>query len=144
MKKKIFDSIYSGKFEEALKAMNVSWLSQNEDEFIEQAFITQNINLVKFLEYFSSFQPSEEVPLIIAGKMMQTAFNHIEGGYEKSLSFYRSAISVARDPSRIQEYLLFFYDLPTPLISQEEAIQIAKDILSRNPESETANRILRQ
>lgn len=78
----------------------------------------------------------------IASILMSGAFNYLPGAY--LASYYHSKRALELDPSNIQfkESLLYLRRIPEKILSKEEAIQIAKEILNEKPDSESALGIL--
>lgn len=77
----------------------------------------------------------------LASEILIHAFVHI-GGYAAALYHTKRAIVLAPDDMSLKEMLLFFHNVPEKLVSREEAIQVAREILKKNPDSSHAKTIL--
>jgi len=73
---------------------------------------------------------------------MASALNHLQGAYLVALFHARQAVSLNPDDVGLWEYLLLFHDIPERLIGDDEAVQIAKRILTIKPESIVARRVV--
>jgi hypothetical protein len=52
-------------------------------------------------------------------------------------------MQLAPDDVEIKEYLLLFYNIPDKLINEEEASDLAREILERKPGSKVALEVLK-
>ena len=77
----------------------------------------------------------------LASELLNIAFPHLKGAYQTSLYHLRRAIELDPSDLSLVEGLLFFYELPEKLISEEEARNIVDEALKKNPESPIARSV---
>jgi hypothetical protein len=75
---------------------------------------------------------------LLASKLLNIAFCHLEGAYQSSLFHTMRAIELCPDDISLKEALLFFNVIPEKIINDEKAKQIAREILQKKPESAVA------
>ena len=78
----------------------------------------------------------------LAAQLLCHPFCHIEGAYSAALYHTRKAISLSPEDIDSREALLFFNDIPEKLVTDDEAKQIAQEILAVDPASKIAQRTL--
>ena len=66
----------------------------------------------------------------------------IEGAYTAALYHARKAINISPDDVDLKESLLFFHNVPDKLVSKEEAITMAKQILEKEKDNKSAKELL--
>lgn len=75
--------------------------------------------------------------------IMSTALCHIQGAYQTAFFHAKKAIELAPNDLNFKEFLLFFYVIPEKLLSHDEAMIIAKEILMKR-DSKPARQILNE
>lgn len=133
--------VREGRFTEAADlAVNLS-PQRLEDELVEVAFDTGS---------FAPYEVAAElikrnetaVYHYIASVILATALSHLDNAYEMAYAHARRSVELAPSEHSYQEYLLFFYQIPDQLLPEDEAKQIARDLLLKDPENEAAREIL--
>lgn len=111
------------------------------DELMEIGFENNNILSYIFVSYLISCNEDAEYHSL-ASDILALPLCHYNGSYQASLFHARRALEL--DPSNIEykEWILFFYGIPDKLVSREEAIAIAKEILTDKPDSLIAKEVL--
>ena len=92
---------------------------------------TDSVVILGFLSYVLSVRETAFYHQVISEALVQMCW--LEGGYD--LAFYHACRLLELEPiADNKEYLLFFYNLPEKLLSEEKAY-----ILSEKPDSIAAN-----
>ena len=69
---------------------------------------------------------------------------HIEGAYAAALYHIRKAIALAPKNINLKESLLFLHEIPDQVVSKEEAIATAREILAKDPNRTCAKSLLKR
>lgn len=108
--------------------------------FLNMAYDTESIAICTFLIYMYN-KHTDTIWLDLIIEIMLNPLCHIEGAYSVALFYARELVRVS--PSvRNREQLLFFYQLPEKLISEDEAIEVSKEILKQEPDNMVAKKVL--
>jgi len=77
-----------------------------------------------------------------ASILLSQSLSHIEDAYASG--YYHIQRAVMLDPENVdyKEALLFFHEIPDQLVSKEEALRVAKEILQKKPDSSAALEIV--
>ena len=80
----------------------------------------------------------------IASALLSFPYAWISGGYSVAFNHLKKAMVL--DPENIyyKELILFYHDIPDRLLSKEEAINYAKQVLQVNPSLKEAQDIIRR
>jgi len=143
LKERLKDLIFNYNFEEAKDILNVLNEKKQVEIVTTIAFDTGNILIYTFLsylilEYNTSFRHS------LAAGIMSSALCYIEGAYETAFYHARKASELSPNDVELKEFLLFFHVIPEKLLSKEEAIKIATEILETKKNSKAAKGILKE
>lgn len=133
MNKKLEQLILSRRFEEAKQGIKGMDMEELEEFLLVMAFDTYSIIIYTFVCDLISDSESAELHYI-ASILLSQPLCHIEGAYSASLYHAKKAVDLSPDIG-LEEYLLFFYDIPEKLLSKEEAKEIAKEVLKKKPDS---------
>ena len=71
----------------------------------------------------------------IAADLLQGALCFLGGAYWVAYRHTRRAIELEPENDRNKESLLSFYDISDEILSMEEVLKIAKEVLGENPDS---------
>ncbi|MDQ0417598.1 MULTISPECIES: hypothetical protein [Thermoactinomycetaceae] len=74
--------------------------------------------------------------------MLSISLPYIEGAYESSLYHARRAAALDPDDVEYKSCILLFHEIPDQLVSKEEAVEIAKEIITVDPTNSAATKIL--
>jgi hypothetical protein len=139
----IIDLIFSGKYSQAASMLSGSNISIDniKPELLLKAFDSGSISPYAFL---CSLLDHREAHVVheAASEIMSTALSHIPGAYSVALYHARKLVELDPDNVENREYLLLFHAIPDKLINDAEAVELAKDILKRKPDSKAAKGIL--
>ncbi|WP_243292156.1 hypothetical protein [Bacillus sp. FJAT-47783] len=133
--------ILNANFAEASKLAKMMEVSKLNELLIELAFeCSEDIIIYTFVCHLLIEQESEALHSLACGLLCHP-FCHIGGAYKSALYHTRKALML--DPEHIghKEMLLFFYevpDLPDESITKEEALNIANQILEKEPHNQIA------
>lgn len=78
---------------------------------------------------------------LLASIVLQIAFPYLNGAYQSALYHMRRVVEMCPTNIEAKEELLWFYELPEKLISEEEARSIVDEALKKNPESPIAKSV---
>ncbi|OYD06594.1 hypothetical protein [Paludifilum halophilum] len=130
--KSFFNLIRTGNYNEA-KELASHWdLDEMENLLLEYSFDTEDIGVYTLLNIHLLDQENGPIHHVIS-VIMSMAFSHWNGAYQ--VAFYHAKKAVELDPENLdfKEYMLFFYEIPDQLLSKDEAISLAKEILKQRP-----------
>ena len=134
--------ILKGHFEEAKKITKKLASKELRDALFRIAYDRNSIAPYGFICFLLQ---GKETPQLhtIAAVLLSHGINHLPNAYNLALYHARRATEMSPDWEN-KEYLLFFHELPEKLISDEEALKIAKEILKINSNSKAAKEILEE
>ncbi|CCF14321.1 putative uncharacterized protein [Brevibacillus laterosporus GI-9] len=138
----IKESLISGNYLEAInKAKNMK-LEDLSGSLLELAFENEEIVAYTFVT-FLIFQLGENSDLhCLASSLLSHPLCHIDGAYKSALFHSRRALELSPNNISLKENLLFFHTIPDRLISKDEAILLAKDVLQTDSNSAIAKEVL--
>jgi len=128
-------------FENSKKILSSYNGNERRGVLIDIAWTTENLAVYGFVEYLLR---DKEDPFwhSVAAQMMLVPLCHVEGAYSLGLCHIRKAALLEPDNIEHKEFMLAFHDLPEPLLTKQEAISIAQEVLAVDPASEKAIQIL--
>jgi tetratricopeptide (TPR) repeat protein len=133
--------IIAGKFIEVHEELKKINFKELEDFLVELAYETESIAVYSFVSYLILTEENANNHYL-ASLLLSQPLSHLIGAYQAALYHAKRAIELAPKDTELKEYLLFFYELPDELMSREEAVAIAKEIIKINPKSRPALAIL--
>ena len=105
------------------------------------AYDTENLSVYGFIQYM--IRRTENANWIkLAVDIMLNPFGFMEGAYSVALYHARELVLMERNIINL-ERLLFFYNIPEKLINDEEAKNIAKEILKTDANNKVAQDIIK-
>jgi len=108
-----------------------------EEGLLEATF--NNKNLLPYTFICMMLMKKETAELhYLAAEILCLPLCFFEGAYASSLYHARKAIELDPDDISLKEFLLYFYKTPDRLITKEEALRVAKEILQKKPDSSAA------
>ena len=143
MREQLKSLIISGSYKEANKIF--SKMSDNEaiDCLLELGYETESITVYGFL--CSALCDKENAKLhYLASEVLTMPLCHLEGAYVTAFYHAKKAAQMLPDDIGLKEALLLFRNIPDTLLNKEDAFQLAKDILEKNPYSKVAVDILKK
>ena len=78
----------------------------------------------------------------VAAEILMHPLCHFEGAYAAALYHVRKAIELDPKDAGLKEVLIFLHDVPDQVVSKEEAISAAKQVLEERPGSKCARSLL--
>lgn len=144
MIKNILDQlILTGKFAQATEMVKHISLPEMYNAIFNIAYEHENICAYSFICFLLIKNESTELHCQ-ASSILQIAFPHLNGAYASALWHTRRALELSPNNTEIEESLLFFYFLPLKekLINNEEALSLAKIILTKKSNSVVAQDII--
>lgn len=79
----------------------------------------------------------------LAAEILRFSLCDVNGAYQAAFYHTKKAIELSPNDINLKEYLLFFYEIPEKLLSKEEAIKIANEVLSINKKSQPAMNVIK-
>lgn len=141
MKEKLESLIISGYIEEAKDVYSKMDKAEARDVLLKIGYDTESITPYSFICSLLCEKESANLHYL-ASEILVNPLCFLVGAYNVALYHARRALQLEPDDISIKEYLLLFYNIPERLISKEEAIEIAKDVLNINPYSKIALNVL--
>lgn len=143
-KKNIINLILSGDFENAKKAVEEFSYKELDDLLMIMGFdYGQSLIVYSFVCYL--IKCNEDIKYhFLAQSVLCGPLCHIEGAYETALYHNKTILNIEDNNIRAKEMMLFYNMLPTPLVGDEEALLLAKDILKQEPDNVVAQRHLKE
>lgn len=132
-------NLLQGKYkaaEEICKSMDFNSI---RDMILTIAYDTENICVYCFVQYMiertGKTEKSRWIELAI--DIMLNPLCFIEGAYSVALFQARELLLIEKNIRNL-ERIIFFYNIPEKLVSEEEAKYISKEILREEPDNEVA------
>ncbi len=141
MNRNLADYLRRGDLNAGLAAIVDCPIPELRSELLEFAFESGSVVAYSFAHEIISLHNNWESQYL-ASEVMATALNHLQGAYLVALFHARQALSLNPDDVGLWEYILLFHDIPEQLIGDDEAVQIAKRILTIKPDSVVARRVV--
>lgn len=110
---------------------------------VDKAYSTEDSAYYSFYEYLTEQYPENAHFHYCLAELYVTVYNILPGGYEKAFEHAKKAVKLSDGDLTYKEFILFFYQLPRPLLSREDAIQYAADILRVDASNQPANLVLK-
>lgn len=142
MTNKLKDYILSGNLEKAKEISSDLSYEELDAELTDTAFNNPSITNYAFI--MSLIVENEKVELHgIAFDMLVNPLCHIEGAYYAALYHAKRCVELTNQQDEgYLTNLLFLHDVPDTVVSEEEAYNVAKNILSLNPKNEIAKEFM--
>jgi len=137
MKDPFIKNVSEGDFSAARELVNRFSQEEMEEYLLELAYDTGSILPYSFVCTLLAERETTELHFS-ASLLMSQPLCHIQDGYKAALYHARNAVRLSPDDLSLKMYLLFFNHIPEKLISDQEALEIASDILKADPQNELA------
>lgn len=141
MRKKLKSLIILGKMREAEVVFKEMNYDEARDVILEIGYETESITSYSFICSLLCEQESANLHYL-ASEILVNPLCFLVGAYNTALYHARRATQLAPNDISIKEYLLLFYNIPDKLISKEEAIEIAREVVKKIPNSKAALDVL--
>jgi len=133
--------LFTGKFEELRTTTNEIDYKILKNLLTEIAYDNNNIAVYSFINYLILKKENAELHSIASDILVQP-FGFFKNTYGAALYHAKRAIELAPNNLDYKQQILFFHDIPDRLLSTEEAIIIAKEIIKKRPDSIVANNLV--
>ena len=138
----ILSHIKTRNYEEAYKLIKVEGLDKYFDAILAEAFEEADICYYEFIKYVIEYYNNSAINHNRASIIMTNALNVLPKGYEIGFDHAKKSIELEPNDYSYKEYLLLFYQIPNKLLSKDEAIKIANEILKVDQENKAAKLVL--
>jgi hypothetical protein len=144
MTNKLNEFIIKGHFEEAKEMTNELSYSELDGELMEMAFKDSSITNYAFI--MSLLVEEENVELHeMAFRLMVIPLSYLDGAYYAALYHARRCVELTdRQDIRYLSNLLFLHHIPDKVVSEEEAYDTARRMLSLDPDNIHAKEFLKK
>ncbi len=132
--------ILKGEFERAKKIVKKFSNKELKDILFQISYSSGSIAPYGFICFLLQEYETSELHLM-AAVLLSHGINHLPNAYNLALFHARRAVSLEPNSGN-KEFLLFFHELPEKLISDNDAIKIAKEILKETSNSKIAKEII--
>lgn len=129
------------KFDELEKLISTKSYKETRDFLTQLAYdpIKDEANLLVYTFLQSLLYKSETSQVhLLASNIMGITLNHISKAEHIGLFHGLRALDLDPENIDIMEYLLYFNHIPEKILSDEEAIELARKILLKRPDSKVA------
>jgi len=138
MLKNLEQLILSGKFKEIEALYHEMDFQQFDDEIIVSAYANENIMNYTFIHYLLMKEESAKLHNL-AFSLFVHALTPIEGAYHCALYHAQKAIELTNEQNVGDlELILFLYEVPDQVVSDEKALETCHKILVLEPSNEIA------
>jgi len=144
MLKNLEQLILSGNFKEAEALYHEMDFQQFDDEIIVSAYDNCNILYYTFLHYLLMKEESVELHNL-AFTLLIVPLVPIEGAYHCALYHALRAVELTNEQDVGDlELILFLYEVPDQVVSDEKALETCHKILALEPSNEIAKSLLKK
>lgn len=138
---KIKVKLIYGEYQEIEQICRNQTEAEIRDLMMNVAYDTENLSVYGFIQYM--IRRTENANWIkLAVDIMLNPFSFMEGAYSVALYHARELALMERNIINL-ERLLFFYNIPEKLINDEEAKNIAEEILKTDANNKVAQDIIK-
>lgn len=131
------DAILRGDFLTAKELASQMDMETLNDNLFLIAYDEENITPLGFINFLLVKEETSEYHYI-ASFLLSMALNYLEGAYQIAFHHAKRAVELTPNDISYKEYLLFFNTIPDKLLNNEEAQEIANEILEYEPTNKTA------
>ncbi len=141
MKELIINCINSGDYHKIEEKINAMEIEEIRDILMDIVYESESIAVYTFLQCLISKKETADLHYL-SSEILCMPLSHIIGAYNSALFHARRAVDISPQDVSLKEYLLFFNSIPDKLVNDDEARELAIEILEKNPASEVAKKIL--
>lgn len=127
IKQDIKEMIVLGNFKRAYKEILNITVDELKTILYEIGYDEENITAYAFMEFLITEEETAEYHCL-AAELLNIAFFWIEGAYSASLYHLRRAEMIEPNNIEIKKSFLLYNDIPEKLLSDNEAIEVRKNI----------------
>lgn len=139
----LIENIINRNFENAKVAFFEGKVKSMHEMIIEAAYTTDDKIYSEFYEYLLLQEAGKAYLHYYMAELYTTVFNILPGGYEKAYKHAKKAIELDEGDLSYKEFILLFYELPTPLLSKEDAVRYAIEILKVDKNNQAAKLLMK-
>ncbi|MFC7372932.1 hypothetical protein ACFQPF_14845 [Fictibacillus iocasae] len=133
--------LISGHFEKAKHLSSHMDLECLTESLFRIAYDRQSLAPYQFVHTLLLEKETAELHYA-ASFLLSMALNHLEDAYQTAFVHATRACELAPTQTSYLEHLLYFYELPEPLLSKDQAMEIAARILEYDPNNKAAASVL--
>lgn len=143
LSEEVRDLLEKNDFFELEKLLKRVGLHDFEDALSDATF--EHANLLSYTFICMLLIKAETAELhFIASSLLAFPLCHLEGAYASGYYHARKAVVLSPSDVSYKEFLLFFHEIPDQLLRTEEAVELATEVLKKDPGSKAAQDILKR
>ena len=135
------DRILRGQFDEGLELTANAPLDDLRDALVGLAFETESLACYAFCVAMAERDGARGHGLA-SDVLATSSLCRLPGAYQAAFFHAKRAVKLAPSDVGYREFLLFFHGHPEQVLSRDEAVAIARDLLELDPDNEAARRLL--
>ena len=139
----LIENITNNNFEKAKSIFFNNDLKRMHEAITEAAYTSGDEVFGKFYDYLLVNDSNNANLHYCIAELYTTVFNILPGGYEKAFKHAQKAIELAEDDLNYKEFILLFYELPTPLLSKDVAVKYATELLKADANNQAAKLVMK-
>lgn len=109
-----------------------------DKDIIQAAYSSEDTVYCDFYEYMIRQDLYNASLHYALAELYALVFNFLPDGYEMAFYHIKKCIELAPSDVSYKEFMLLFHNIPKPLLSKQEALNYAYQVISIIPESNTA------
>lgn len=133
--------INNGNYDESENICKKLNFKNLENDLIKYAYDSCNFSLYSFA-FYMYIKKQDEKWLKLSLSLIIGPLCFVDGAYSIGLFLARQLVKKDRSVDNLVQ-LLFFYDIPEKLLSKDEALEIAEQILKLNPDNQIALKVIK-
>ena len=142
MKNEFMKLVEIGEYENASVLLDSMEEPKIRDYLLMAAFEMENLSILGFGIYMLNKTNSELWRSIVIMLLLHPLC-HLEGAYSFAFFYAKEELRLDRSEENLTQ-LLFFNEIPEKLLSNTEALKIAKEVLSMNPDNTVAKDVIKR
>lgn len=141
MKERLKSLVILGNIEEAKDVFKEMNYVEARDVLLKIGYDTESITPYSFICSLLCEKESANLHYL-ASEILVNPLCFLVGAYNAALYHARRAAQLEPNDTSLKEYLLLFYNIPDKLISKEDAVEIAREVVNKIPNSKVALDVL--
>ncbi len=139
----VIDQILAGQFQAAIEASGAIPVEELREQLLLRAFDEHHLALYGFYVALLLDRPTA-AHHYAAAELLSMALNVYPGAYQMAAYHAQQAAAAAPEELTYKEFLLFLHTNPEGVVSQEESLRIAEEILGIDPDNQAAQQVIAQ
>lgn len=140
LRKRIID----GNFKSARRLAEILDRDQLEEFIISQPYDKNEYIIFYFFLEDWALEVEDDKLFVIISTLMASCLNWMPGAYNVALRYLKMAIKMNPNDVYYKQFMLLFYEIPERLITLEEAVGYAKEVLEVLPNDKASLRIIKR